>query len=305
MAKTIADFKEEYAIAKAKGDVEGMKAANDGANVVRSQTGGLLQYANEDIANVQAQVDAVKAQQTPSATSVGGISATAGGTPYYESSSLPETSDYSGYINDLYAAQQNAALKQLEAAYNQNMAELSAAEEDIAPYYQTARNQTAASSEQSKRNFAEYANAYGLNSGTSGQSELARSLSLQNNLNSLSQAEADAYSELELQRTQAANEYNAAIASAKASGAYQMANALYQEKVRVDEALLSTAYNQAQLDYQTYQSYYSALQAEKDDLTSYGKLWLQYGEMPSDAALKAMDLTKEAAQAMIDRINGG
>lgn len=54
MAKTIEDYKKDYAAAKAAGDAAGMKAANDGANAIRSANGQKAEYATQDIANVAA-----------------------------------------------------------------------------------------------------------------------------------------------------------------------------------------------------------------------------------------------------------
>jgi len=50
--KTIEDYSNDYAIAKAKGDSAGMKAANDAANAIRRATGQKEQIANVDIASV-------------------------------------------------------------------------------------------------------------------------------------------------------------------------------------------------------------------------------------------------------------
>lgn len=308
MAKTIADYKAEYEIAKAKGDTQGMQAANDAANALRAQTGGVSQYADEDIANVQAQVDAAKALQIPPVSPGSGIWSSQGGAPVYGGSTLPAASDYSAYIRELYRAKEDAALAQMEAAYQKNMTELDAAEAGITPAYQAARDKTAAASEQGKRSFAEYASAKGLNSGASGQAELARSISLQNDLSALNRAEADAFSELDLQRARLSSEYNAAIAAAKTAGAYDLAAALYQEAVRVDQSLVSTALSQAGLDYNKWSSDYTVWQNERsgsrDSAASYGKLWLQYGLMPSDSMLAAMGISRQDAQKLIDKING-
>jgi hypothetical protein len=154
----------------------------------------------------------------------------------YSGSSSSGSGDYSSYINEMYEAKQDAALAALEAAYDKNVAELDAQEDEIPATYQSARNQTAASSEQSKHNFAEYAAANGLNSGAGGQAELSRSVALQGSLSSLNQAQADALSDLSLQRTQLERDYNSAIATAKADGDYELASTLYQEKVRRQEA---------------------------------------------------------------------
>ena len=50
MAKTIDDYKREYAAARAKGDAAGMQAANDGANAIRRSQGQAEERADVDIA---------------------------------------------------------------------------------------------------------------------------------------------------------------------------------------------------------------------------------------------------------------
>lgn len=62
MPKTIQDYKNDYAAAKARGDAAGMKAANDGANAIRQSMGQAAQVASNDIANVAAK------NNTPSVT---------------------------------------------------------------------------------------------------------------------------------------------------------------------------------------------------------------------------------------------
>lgn len=52
MAKTIDDYKKDYAAARAKGDAAGMQAANDGANAIRKSQGVAEQKATADIAKV-------------------------------------------------------------------------------------------------------------------------------------------------------------------------------------------------------------------------------------------------------------
>lgn len=51
MAKTIGDYKKDYADARSRGDAAGMKAANDGANAIRSSMGQATQSASSDIAH--------------------------------------------------------------------------------------------------------------------------------------------------------------------------------------------------------------------------------------------------------------
>jgi hypothetical protein len=163
--------------------------------------------------------------------------------------------DYSDYLRQLYAAKQDSAIAQLQAAYDSSMAQLDQTEAAIPAQYQAARNSAAAASEQAKRNFAQYAAASGLNSGTGGQAELARSVTLQNNLNSIDNAEADQLADVALQRANAEREYSSAIAQAKAQGEYELASALYQEKVRVQKALLDLELEQEQLELKWYQAY--------------------------------------------------
>ena len=158
--------------------------------------------------------------------------------------------DHSGYLQQMYAAQKAGALARLQAAYESNLAALDRAGTGVAEAYQAARNNTAGASELSKRNFAEYAAASGLNSGTGGQAELARNVTLQNDLNGINTAEADTLADLELQRAQAEVEYNSAIAQAEAEGDYSLAAALYQEKVRVQEALIDLTIRQWKLNLQ-------------------------------------------------------
>lgn len=158
--------------------------------------------------------------------------------------------DHSGYLQQMYAAQKAGALARLQAAYESNLAALDRAGTGVAEAYQAARNNTAGASELSKRNFAEYAAASGLNSGTGGQAELARNVTLQNDLNGINTAEADTLADLELQRAKAEVEYNSAIAQAEAEGDYSLAAALYQEKVRVQEALIDLTIQQWKLNLQ-------------------------------------------------------
>lgn len=173
--------------------------------------------------------------------------------------------DYSSYLEQMYAARKQAALAELRAAYEKNLAELERAEAGVGEQYQAARNQTAGASEQFKRNYAQYAAANGLNSGTAGQAELARNVTLQNDLTSINTAEADTIAQLRLQRANAETEYNAAIAQAQAQGDYELASALYQEKVRVQEALIEAEIVQQQYALQKYQLQYQALRDSVED----------------------------------------
>lgn len=147
-----------------------------------------------------------------------------------------EVADYTEFIKQIYA-------KQLE----QELAGLSA-------QYESGRNQTAAQSEIARRNFSEQANAYGLNSGTSGQAELARSANLQSELASLQ------------------GQYISAMQRAQSENDIALAQALYSEYVRQEEAAAAAdkfaqemAYKYKALDYEkAYNDAYLALQQAKN-----------------------------------------
>lgn len=230
-------YTDAYTASRNAGDAQGMQEANDSANQVRNQYGYAAEFANQDIANVSAQ----NASTTGAGT--GGSGGGSGG----------DVEDYTGYLEELYASQRDSNLKQLQAAYQQNVAALDQAAEKIPGAYRAARNRTAGASELAKRNFAEYASSTGLNSGAEGQGELARNVTLQNNLNSINTQEASSLSDLELQRTELENQYNSAIAQAKTDNNFQLAQALYQEKVRVNDAILNQMNQQAALNLQQSQ----------------------------------------------------
>lgn len=217
-----------------------------------------------------------------------------------------QADDLSKYLEDMYAAQKRQAIANLDAAYQSNLNAIDRAGAGVEDYYQAARNQTAGASEQAKRNFAEYAAASGLNNGTGGQAELARNVTLQNNLNTINTSEADTMSDLELQRANAEVEYNNAIAQAQAQGNYELAAALYQEKVRVQNLLLEQQQYQDQLALQQYQLNYQAQQDALDRqykqnsaLADYGSAFLNMGTMPSPEMLAAMGITAADAQNYI------
>ncbi len=288
----LAKYSQAYQEARAKGDPVGMREANDLANQLRNQYGYAAEFANDDIEYIKEQTGYYQNNPTVSSQQ----STAQMGAPQ---------ADYSNYLEEMYAAQKRNALAQLEAAYDKNVSALDRAEQEISPGYRSARNQAAANSALSGRNFAEYASAAGLNSGAMGQAELARNVALQNSLNDLNTQEASSLADLELQRSQAKTDYNAAVAQAKASGDYELAAALYEEAVRQSESALQ----QQMLDYQKerdavadqqWQAKYDSSQA--DALAEYGNLFLNQGLMPSQEMLSAMGITAADAQSYIDRL---
>lgn len=223
---------------------------------------------------------------------------------------LPQVEDYSNYLEEMYAAQKRAALAQINNAYQQNVNAINRAGEGVDTRYQNARNQAAGASELAARNFNEYAAAAGLNSGAGGQAELARNVALQNNLNDLSTAEAQTYADLEQQMANAEVEYNNAIAEAEANGDAALAAALYQEKVRVQQANMEALMQQYQMDLQNQQLQYQQQQdaassalAERQQMAQYGNTFLEMGLMPSQEMLDAMGITAADAQAYINQLS--
>lgn len=168
--------------------------------------------------------------------------------PLGSQSSLPDSDKY---INDIYTGQVDAATAALDSAYQQNVNELNAAAAKIPGQYQTARNQAASQSAVERANFNEYAAASGLNSGAGGQAQLAFGNQLQANLSGITQSEADALADLDLQRTQLATKYKSDIAQAVAEGNAEKAQALREDYWRQAERLDSQKQFDASMNYNT------------------------------------------------------
>lgn len=148
------------------------------------------------------------------------------------------SNNYSDYLRKMYAANLEAELANLKSGYDLSMNNYNAEREKLPQQYDAARNDAAAQSAIAQRNFQEAAVANGLNSGTAGQADLARSSVLQGNLSNISQQQANANADIQLQMDNLAAQYQAAIAQAKANNDSALAQALYNEYVRQDENAL-------------------------------------------------------------------
>jgi len=242
--------KDAYAKAYTSGDTAGMAAAHSAAESVRAPYG----YSGGDGSQyIQLNND------QPTKSTVRG------------------PASQSDMINQMYAAQRENALAGLKAAYDQNVVDLDAAKAKIPGMYNEARNQSAAVSEQNRANFNELAAARGLNSGAGGQAALAQNIAQQNNMTKLNGQEAQANTDIETQRVKLSTAYNNAIQQAVSENDFQKAQALYNEGVRVDNALMQQSQQQAALDYQYWQSN-SAFNQQKMQ-----NAWLpaQYGDFSS------------------------
>lgn len=158
------------------------------------------------------------------------------------------------YIKNTIAAQKEAAAKELEAAYQKNLAALDTQQRQTQQQYDASRNQAQAAYEQNVKNYDEYAAAGGINSGANAQARLAYGNQRQGNLSSLSQGEADALQTIAQNRTNTTNAYNANAASLGADYGAKEYDALYkawQDEVARDQADRSYYYQMAMNEIQT------------------------------------------------------
>ena len=158
----------------------------------------------------------------------------------------PSAADQSDYIRRMYEQQLAANKAQLESDYNQNVSNLAGEESKIGSNYYEQRRQTQSNSDRAQANYNEMANASGLNAGTRGQAQLARSNQLQSDLTTLNNAEAQNRAEIERQRTLLGQQYQNAIQKAQAENNMELAQRLYQEAVRVDESVIDASKNDSQ-----------------------------------------------------------
>ena len=156
--------------------------------------------------------------------------------------------EYSGVVTDLsdYLRQQQqaateAALAALKSAYDKNSLLYSHQRSQLSPLYDAQRNQLASDVARARRAYDERALSSGLNTGTAGQADLARSSVMQQGMADIGQAEADALAEIDLARAQLQAEYENAIAQKKAEDGAALLEQLYKEAVRQDNARMSQA----------------------------------------------------------------
>lgn len=215
------------------------------------------------------------------------------------------SSDAADYLKDMYAQNLEAQLAGLKSSYDQNVADLKAEAEAIPKRYYEARNETAAQNDIAREYFNELAAANGLNSGTAGQAALANSATLQGNLSSISEQEKDALSANALEQNKLAIAYENAINQATASGNAALAQALYQEYVRQEEANLAQSQWQAQFDFnkQQYQDslsqYQDSINAQnRDNAYNLAMTMLGAGVMPDANTLTTAGISASEAAAM-------
>lgn len=177
----------------------------------------------------------------------------------------------------------------LKTAYDNNTATVDAQAAKIPGIYHASENAVAANNAQERQNMNEYFAANGLNNGAAGQAQLSQNNVYQKNIGSLEEAKATALNDVETQRTQLSTQYQNAIAEAIANNNYEQATALYNEAVRVDESIVSTALNQAQLNYQYATLNQNQAQFNTSNQMSAADNLAQYGDFSGYKALGYSD----------------
>lgn len=189
---------------------------------------------------------------TPSAGSSGGGYYSSPARAQYTAPTLPTATSQEAYIKAMYDASQRAQEEALRASYEKNTGALDYQQGKLAPTYDAAANNAAAQAAIQRASFNESANASGLNTGAGGQAELSMRNAEAANISAIRKAQADAQAELDYQRSQLTLEYQNAIREAIAKNELEKAQALYEEAKRVDESLVSTGINQANLNWQIW-----------------------------------------------------
>lgn len=170
----------------------------------------------------------------------------------YSAPTLPSATSQDAYIKAMYEASLKAQEEALRASYEKNTGALDYQQGKLAPTYDAAANNAAAQAAIQRANFNESANASGLNTGAGSQAELSMRNAEAANISAIRKAQADAQAELDYQRSQLTLEYQNAIREAIAKNELEKAQALYEEAKRVDESLVSTGINQANLNWQIW-----------------------------------------------------
>ena len=162
-----------------------------------------------------------------------GSGSTGGGSSTGGSGTSGSGYDLSEWLKKQYEGMLESELAGLKDAYEKNTAELDDAEARLGGIYDPQRNRIAAQNALEKRTWDERAAANGLSSGASGQAELARASTMARDLASIGEEEANARADVSLRKKNLTIEYTNAIAQARANGQAELAQALYNELIRV------------------------------------------------------------------------
>lgn len=208
----------------------------------------------------------------------------------------PTPNSQEDYIRQMYEANLAANKSQLESDYNQNLSDLGAEESKLGQIYYEQMRQAQAESDRNRQAFQEYANARGLNSGTGGQAELAQQNQLSANLNTLRQSEAEKRAEVERQRVLLGQQYQNAIQKAQAENDLAKAKALYEEAVRVDEAISAASQADADRAMQIFNMLNNTALSAAGTYASKGDMSLYQKLLAGDSTKELEDLYNKAQQ---------
>lgn len=208
----------------------------------------------------------------------------------------PTPNSQEDYIRQMYEANLAANKSQLESDYNQNLSDLGAEESKLGRIYYEQMRQAQAESDRNRQAFQEYANARGLNSGTGGQAELAQQNQLSSNLNTLRQSEAEKRAEVERQRALLGQQYQNAIQKAQAENDLAKAKALYEEAVRVDEAISAASKADADRAMQIFSMLNNTALSAAGTYASRGDMSLYQKLLAGDSTKELEDLYNKAQQ---------
>ena len=139
------------------------------------------------------------------------------------------TSGQGQAINDMYDAQKQSQLTQLESAYQASRSEAEAARDRLPGQYRQQANDLSAQYERNRRNFNLQAEASGLNTGAASQAALAQNSAYQRDIGALRTSQAEAMAEADRGLANLERQYQANVSSAIADNDYQRAQALMNE----------------------------------------------------------------------------
>lgn len=208
----------------------------------------------------------------------------------------PTANSQEELIRKMYESNLNSNKSQLESDYNQNLSDLGAEESKLGQIYYEQQRQAQAESDRNRQAFQEYANARGLNSGTGGQAELAQQNQLSSNLNTLRQSEAEKRAEVERQRVLLGRQYQNAIQKAQAENDLAKAKALYEEAVRVDEAISAASQADADRAMQIFSMLNNTALSAAGAYASRGDMSLYQKLLAGDSTKELEDLYNKAQQ---------
>lgn len=153
--------------------------------------------------------------------------------------------DQSAYINQLYDANAEATKAALESQYAGTEESLALQQQQAEQAARQNATQIAVAGQEAQRAWNEAQTAYGLSGGAKGQAALSRSNQVQSDITAVQTAKQAALADIERQRATYKQQYDASLREAAATNDYERAKALYQEAVRIEEAL---AQQKAQVD---------------------------------------------------------